>query len=189
MLVIANDSQSIIDVIKAMQNMPYELPAVKELTTVEDNPKDIPEASKPKRFCYDCGEFFNDDDMVVEYQFDDYTDTYKALYHKECEPNKDEMVGYREIKRLGETKIRDIGKPIIDNTQSKVTAHNLGKEKTKQKRQALLDIIRDKQPIRISALFKAQNIYKGGGFYTIIKKFADDGLVEKQGDVITIKGA
>jgi flagellar biosynthesis component FlhA len=115
--------------------------------------------------------------VVVEYQLDDYADQYIAWYHKECEPDKNDMVGYKSITRIREVRSCDLDKKI---------GHNQGRVITEQKRKNLLDIIKEKQPIKIKDLLHAQSIYSGGGFYSVIKNLTDDGKIKRVDNIVSI---
>jgi hypothetical protein len=180
----------IIEIMKAMQNKKTEIESSMNTSQGKSQViKEIAEVNTVNRFCYDCGQFFEPDDVVVEYQLDDYADQYITWYHKECEPDKNDMIGYKSIKRIRDVKAEDIDKTNseIQATLPKKKGNNQGKMITEQKWRALLDIIEEKQPIGIKDLLHAQKIYSAGGFYGRIEQLINDGKIEKIDDLISIK--
>jgi hypothetical protein len=206
-MLILVDAKDLVGLIRALQGEP-EKPATTPLSTLvspsigEKPPvlhKTIPETATlpdtffedaPTRFCCECGEYFEPDDMVVEYFVDDGSDEFKAWYHKGCEPTERALSIYRSAKKIREFKAGEIetietkAKRVIE----KVKGNNPGKAIVKQKYTTILGIIKSaNKPISCAELFKKQNEYSNSGLYHVLEKMVNDGKLTNKDNCYAIK--
>ena len=109
-MLILVDVKDLVGLVKALQGEPE-----KPLTTPLSTPETVtlPETfTLPEIFCCECGEYFNPDDMVIEYFVDDGSDNFKTWYHKECEPTERALSIYKSAKKIRELKATKIDKQV-----------------------------------------------------------------------------
>jgi hypothetical protein len=159
-MLILVDVKDLVGLVKGLQNESAQvisvLSASKPITaSVEQKaiePGSLP-VGLPERFCCECGEYFEPDDMVVEYFVDDGSDEFKIWYHKACMPNMQDLAIYRSAKKIREIRASDFDKQV-QTEQAEVTLEP--RKRNKGIKDAVLKLLEDHpEGLATSAIYKS----------------------------------